>query len=173
MAEEQTPQEDNITTTTGNEATELDLSAAASAALAATEEEAPVAEATSEAPAAHEPMAEHHAADGGHDYSDTVVLPYFGEVTAPGGIYTVVFGALAFLTIIEVLAAEIFPSGVLKTLFLVIASLGKAVLVVMFYMHLVSDNRIFRVVLLVPLAIVIVSVLYLVAAPPGAGLGYS
>lgn len=108
-----------------------------------------------------------------HHYSDVVELPYVGTIEVMGGIYTVVFGALAVLTIFEVLVAEILPSGWFTTSVLVVASLAKAVLVVMFYMHLNTDNPLFRVVLLLPLIIVVISILYLLGVPTGEGLGYS
>lgn len=216
--EKQTPQEQGIAGTTGEDTTEYDLQAAANEVLEASvggetdaaqyadggeadklpEPATPLEAAVTEAVAQSEAAADNPAvrawdeavqttldeaaqiADGGaismtadHAHSDTVVLPYLGAITVPGGIYTVVFGILGLLTVAEVLVAEIFADGFLKLIFLVVASLSKAVLVVMFYMHLATDNRIFRVVLLVPLLVVIISILYLVAVPPGAGLGYS
>jgi caa(3)-type oxidase subunit IV len=112
---------------------------------------------------------------GDHAHSDTFTLPFTGEqMTLPGGIYTFIFGVLAALTLFEVIWAEIIPDSwtFFKVSVLVIASLGKAYLVVMYYMHLNNDNPIFRVVLLLPLIIVALSVLYLVGVPVDGGMGY-
>lgn len=129
---------------------------------------------------------EHHEA---HHHSDTVRVPLLGEVTVMGGIYTVVFGALAVLTLLEVTLAELFSSVIynidasggsdvllvqlipgLKVAVLLAIGIAKSALVIMYYMHLKEDNRLFAVVLLVPLLIVSLSVLYLLAVPP---TGYS
>ena len=107
-----------------------------------------------------------------HHYGDTVVLPTGQTITVHGGIYTVVFGALAALTVFEVAIAEIFGGGFLKTAALVVLSLGKAVLVVTFYMHLNRDSRLYWVALGLPLLIVLLSVLFLLAAPPDGSLSY-
>ncbi|MGJ3239246.1 MAG: cytochrome C oxidase subunit IV family protein [Anaerolineae bacterium] len=112
--------------------------------------------------------------DGQHHYTDEVVLPYFGSIgTMPGGIYTFVFLVLGALTLIEVLITIIFPENAITIGLLVLLSLGKAYLVVMYYMHLNRDNPIFRVVLLLPLLVVLLSTLYLLGVPTGAGLGYN
>ncbi len=117
----------------------------------------------------------------GHDdhNSDTVMLPIINRsITVPGGIYTVVFAALAALTLIEVvvgliLGGSLGPNGTLvKVIALLGLAISKALLVVAFYMHLRSDNPIFRLVLGLPLLIVALSMLYLVAVPPAGGLGY-
>ncbi|MCA9911843.1 MAG: cytochrome C oxidase subunit IV family protein [Anaerolineae bacterium] len=118
-----------------------------------------------------------YAADTGlvgeHHHGDTFAVPLLGmQMTLPGGIYTFVFGMLAVLTVLEVLMAELLPSGWLTIALLLIAAVAKALLVVTFYMHLASDNRIFRVVLLLPLVVVLLSILYLLGVPVGAGLGY-
>lgn len=117
--------------------------------------------------------AQHETLVGEHHHSDTFRVPILGEMTMPGGIYTFVFGLLAVLTVLEVLSAELLPDGALTIAILLGAALAKALLVVTFYMHLASDNRIYRVVLLVPLLVVIASVLYLIGVPVGAGLGYN
>jgi caa(3)-type oxidase subunit IV len=119
-----------------------------------------------------------HTDSHAHPHSDTVHVPLIGDVTAPGGIYTVVFGALAGLTILEVLIAELgkgFEEGIaytVRTLALFSISLLKALLVVWFYMHLKQDNPIFRYVLIVPIIVVTISVLYLLGVPIAAGMGY-
>lgn len=106
-------------------------------------------------------------------YSDTFTVPITGqEMTLPGGIYTFIFLVLGALTIFEVAIAEILPENLVTITILVAASLLKAVLVVAFYMHLRTDNPLFRVVLILPVLIVLVSVLYLLGVPVGEGLGY-
>ncbi|MEL6405826.1 MAG: cytochrome C oxidase subunit IV family protein [Chloroflexota bacterium] len=115
---------------------------------------------------------------GHHDdephYSDDVVLPYFGHVaTMPGGIYTFIFGVLGVITLVEVLMTELLPENAFTIFLLVVLSLAKAYLVIMYYMHLNNDNPLYRVVILLPLLVVLVSVLYLLGVPIGAGLGYN
>lgn len=113
-----------------------------------------------------------------HIPPDTVNVPFVGEITVPGGIYTVVFGYLCILTALEVIIAEFIkvPAGTfleaLKIIGLVGTGVGKAILVVLFYMHLRWDNRILWVVLILPTVVVLISVLYLLSVPAGAGLGY-
>jgi caa(3)-type oxidase subunit IV len=107
-----------------------------------------------------------------HAHTDTVTLPFFGTFDIPGGIYTVIFIALAILTVIEVLAAEAFSveGGFLLTLqiaVLLLAALAKSVLVVTFYMHLNTDNRIFRLVLGLPFVMMVLLIAYLLAVPTG------
>jgi caa(3)-type oxidase subunit IV len=53
-----------------------------------------------------------------------------------------------------------------------VLSLTKAYLVVMFYMHLQTDNKIFRLALIFPLIVVIISIAYLIFVPRIGGLGY-
>jgi caa(3)-type oxidase subunit IV len=116
-----------------------------------------------------------HPVVGQHSHSDTVVLPYIGSVTVNGGIYTVIFGWLAVLTIIEVLIAPPLDSlgfVPLKVFVLMGLAIIKALLVVMFYMHLRQDNRVFRIILALPLLIVVLGVLYLLSVPPAGGGGY-
>lgn len=133
-------------------------------------------ETVTETMAEMEDIAENEHIEHEHAHSDVVTLPYFGTFEVPGGIYTVVFVALALLTVIEVLAAETFPdTGVLLTFqiaILMLAAVAKSVLVVVFYMHLRTDNRLFRLVLALPLLVVLVSLLYLLTVPTTAGLGY-
>lgn len=107
-----------------------------------------------------------------HNYGDTVVLPTGTVITVAGGIYTVVFGVLAVVTLIEVAIAELFSEGFLTTAVLVILSLIKAGLVVTFYMHLNRDSRLYWVALGLPLIIVLLSVLFLLAVPPDGSLSY-
>lgn len=120
------------------------------------------------------PVEESQAEHTDHAPSDTVSLPIVGEVTVYGGIYTVVFGALAILTVLEVILAAIFEdAGAIKIVALLGIAVLKSLLVIMFYMHLKDDNPIFSIILAVPLLITLLSVLYLLAVPVAAGLGYS
>lgn len=96
-----------------------------------------------------------------HKRNETVL---FGR-TIPMPLYTVVFITLGVITLIEVIIAEVFPEGIFKTLPLVVLSLGKAVMVVMFYMHLKEDSRIFTFTLILPILIALVSALFLLAVP--------
>lgn len=95
-------------------------------------------------------------------FSDTTVV--FGR-TLPYSIYTVVFGALAVATLFEVLIAEIIQVQWLKIPLLLVIAFFKALLVVMFYMHLRDDSRIFMVTLILPLVVALVSMLYLLGVP--------
>lgn len=111
----------------------------------------------------------HH--DEHHAHSDTVKLPVLGEITVPGGIYTVVLAVLGLLTLIEA-GLTFLPENAFIIAVLVVLSLTKAYLVCMFYMHLQTDNKIFRLALIFPLIVVILSIAYLIFVPRIAGLGY-
>lgn len=118
--------------------------------------------------------------DHGH-HSNTVTL--FGrDITVEGGVYTVVFGGLAVLTVIEVLCAELLKSAIhdlpsaaasltaVKATLLLAIAIVKSCLVIWFYMHLKDEKRILAVVLLLPLLIAALSVMFVLAVPP---TGYS
>ena len=120
-----------------------------------------------------------HAHDD-HAHSDTVVI-LGREITVEGGIYTVIFGLLGVITIVEVLLADILngiiesnaDSGfliALKASLLLGLAVIKSILVILFYMHLKDDNRIFAVVIILPLLIAALSVMFVLAIPP---TGYS
>ena len=117
----------------------------------------------------HAEHTDEHAHDDHH--SDTVVI-LGREITVNGGIYTVVFGALAVLTLIEVLLAELLGGSdagaviALKAFLLLGIAIIKSALVVWFYMHLREENRILAVVLLLPLLIAALSVMFVLAVPP-------
>lgn len=100
-----------------------------------------------------------------HLPNDTVHLPGGYKITLPGGIYTFIFIVLAVLTVFEWAVSQL-PAGPFILPILVVASLFKALLVVMFYMHLNSDNILYRFVLGVPVAVAIVCTLFLLAVPP-------
>lgn len=118
-----------------------------------------------------------HAEAHDHAHSDTVTVPVLGTITVPGGMYTVVFGVLGILTALEVLIYELLkgaeePLFAIRSVALFIISLGKAYLVVWFYMHLKTDNPIFRIALVVPVIVVVISIVYLLGVPVGPGGGY-
>ena len=118
--------------------------------------------------------------DHGH-HSNTVAL-LGREITVEGGIYTVVFGGLALLTVIEVGSAEFLKSAIhdapgaaatlstIKAVLLLAIAIVKSSLVIWFYMHLKDEKRILAVVLLLPLLIAALSVMFVLAVPP---TGYS
>lgn len=103
----------------------------------------------------------HHAAPHAHALSNQTIV--MGKVI-PLPLYTVVYLTLGGLTILEVLLT-LLPHGPVLTALLLIISIFKMVLVVMFYMHLRDDSRVFLLVLLVPLFIAFVASLFLVASP--------
>ena len=118
--------------------------------------------------------------DHGH-HSNTVAL-LGREITVEGGIYTIVFGGLAILTVIEVASAEFLKSAIhdapgaaatlstIKAVLLLAIAIVKSSLVIWFYMHLRDEKRILAVVLLLPLLIAALSVMFVLAVPP---TGYS
>jgi len=115
-------------------------------------------------------MTEEHNSQAHHDQD--YIVPILGNVGAwPGGVYTFIFLVLAVLTAIEVSLTQV-PENAAIIVLLVALSLTKAYLVVMFYMHLRTDNPMFRFTILVPLGLVIVSIVFLIFIPAGGGLGY-
>lgn len=118
--------------------------------------------------------------DHGH-HSNTVSL-LGRDITVEGGIYTVVFGGLAILTVIEVVSAEVLKGAIhdapsaataltaIKAILLLAIAIVKSSLVIWFYMHLKDEKRILAVVLLLPLLIAALSVMFVLAVPP---TGYS
>ncbi len=100
-----------------------------------------------------------------HALNDSVHLPGGYTITLPGGIYTFVFLVLGGLTIFEIIIAEL-PEGLFTLPILLAASALKALLVVIFYMHLNTDNPFYRWVLGVPVGVALLSILYLLAVPP-------
>ncbi len=126
-------------------------------------------------------MAEAMRHEGEH-HSNTVRL-LGREITVEGGIYTVVFGGLAVLTVIEVLSAELLKSAIhdipdaaaalqaIKAILLLGIAIIKSSLVIWFYMHLRSEKPLIAAVILLPLLIAGLSIMYLLAIPPsGYGL---
>ena len=100
------------------------------------------------------------------------------EITVEGGVYTVVFGGLAVLTVIEVLSAEFLKGAIhdapdaaatlqaIKAVLLLGIAIIKSSLVIWFYMHLSSEKPLIAVVILLPLLIAGLSIMYLLAIPP-------
>lgn len=105
----------------------------------------------------------HETEQKAHTSHDQTVL--LGR-TIPFPIYTVVFGILAAATVIEVIISTL-PKGALGTAILIALSAMKAILVVLFYMHLREDSRIFAIALGIPLFIAAVAMLFLTTVPPG------
>jgi caa(3)-type oxidase subunit IV len=68
--------------------------------------------------------------------------------------YLFVFLALAVITGVEVLFVSLFPS-VPRAAFLLTMSLAKVLLVVLFFMHLKSDNRWYALIFILPFFLVI------------------
>ncbi len=58
------------------------------------------------------------------------------------------------------------PHGFLTHILLIAFSATKAILVVLFYMHLREDSRMFAFALILPLFIALVSALFLLTVPP-------
>lgn len=126
-------------------------------------------------------MAQAMQHEGDH-HSNTVHL-LGREITVEGGVYTVVFGGLAVLTVIEVLSAEFLKGAIhdspeaaatlqaIKAILLLGIAIIKSTLVIWFYMHLKSEKPLIAIVILLPLLIAGLSIMYLLAIPPsGYGL---
>jgi caa(3)-type oxidase subunit IV len=108
-------------------------------------------------------LSEQEAADThSADHGSTTVL--FGR-TINQPVYTVVFAGLALITAVELALAELFERSGIITALLVILSVIKAVLVVLFYMHLKDDNPLYALALIIPLFIGLVSTIFLIAVP--------
>lgn len=103
--------------------------------------------------------AQDHTESNGHD-------AHHDDSKIPGGLYTIVFGVLAVVTLIEVLLAESPLPRQLAYPLLAALSIGKAVLVVMYYMHLREDSRIFIWAFGVPLAMAAMIILFVMAINP-------
>lgn len=114
-----------------------------------------------------------------HEHHSNTVIIRGREITVEGGIYTVVFGGLAILTVIEVFSAEWLKAAIhdtpsiaeslqaVKAILLLAIAIVKSTLVIWFYMHLKDEKPILAVVLLLPLLIAALSVMFLLAIPPG------
>lgn len=114
--------------------------------------------------------------ESGH-HSNTISL-LGREITVEGGIYTVVFGALAVLTVIEVVSAELLKGAIhdipsaavtlqaVKAVLLLGIAIIKSSLVIWFYMHLREEKPLIAVVILLPLLVASLSIMFLLAIPP-------
>ena len=122
--------------------------------------------------------ARHELAGGDHGHHSNTVTLLGRDITVEGGVYTVVFGALAILTVIEVLSAEFLKGAIhdspdaaagltaIKAILLLGIAVIKSSLVIWFYMHMKDENRIIAAVLLLPLLIAALSVMFVLAIPP-------
>ena len=99
-----------------------------------------------------------------HSHSDAVILPGGKSIRLPGGIYTFVFAVLAILTLIEIVLAGM-PEGPSRVIILFGIAIGKAALVVIYYMHLKDDRRMFAWTLLVPLVFATLGGFFLLLSP--------
>ncbi|MBZ0285963.1 MAG: cytochrome C oxidase subunit IV family protein [Anaerolineae bacterium] len=112
------------------------------------------------APAHEEPKAAH----GPKHYDEDKTVIFGRELPFP--VYTVVYGGLALLTLIEVGISQV-SLGFLTIPLLLLIAFFKAGLVVWFYMHLNTDSRIFAITLIIPLVMVIIATLFLMIVPTG------
>lgn len=88
------------------------------------------------------------------------------EFSLPGGLYTLVFIVLAVVTLVEVMMAESPLPPQISYPLLAALSVAKAVLVVLYYMHLLQDSRIFAWAFGVPLAMAAVIVVFVMFGQP-------
>jgi len=96
-----------------------------------------------------------------HNLSDTTVIRGY---TIPLPLYTVIYIILGTITILEVLISS-FPHSIFTTIPLIVFSLIKASLVVLFYMHLREDSRMFAFALALPIFIALVASIFLLTVP--------
>lgn len=99
-----------------------------------------------------------------HNHSDEILLPGGRSIRLPGGIYTFVFVVLALLTVIEIALSSL-PEGPSRVLILFAIAICKAALVVIYYMHLKEDRRIFAWTLLIPLIFATLGGFFLLLSP--------
>ena len=131
-----------------------------------------MAEELTTTPAPVEPAQAEHAQSAPEAYDETGGKHYDTDTTVvlgrvlPFPVYTVVYGVLAILTLIEVGISQLPPGALIIPLLLGIAFF-KAGLVVWFYMHLNTDSRIFAVTLIAPLIKVLIATLFLMIVPTG------
>jgi cytochrome c oxidase subunit 4 len=75
--------------------------------------------------------------------------------------YVIVFGWLALLTALEVLIASVGLDESIKIPILIVVAIIKAAMVVLFYMHLRYDSKIYWLILIVPIGFVLLLGRYL------------
>ena len=117
---------------------------------------------TTPAPTEHDHVIPEETGGKHYDTDTTVILGR--ELPFP--VYTVVYGVLAILTLIEVGISQL-PHGSLMIPVLLGIAFVKAGLVVWFYMHLNTDSRVFALTLIAPLIMVIIATLFLMIVPTG------
>lgn len=100
----------------------------------------------------------------GHHFVDDTTVFMGRTINQP--VYTVVFGILAIVTIVEVALSGL-PRGFFTIPLMLGLALIKAGLVVWFYMHLNKDNRIFLFTLLIPFIMMILAIGFLLIVPTG------
>jgi len=100
--------------------------------------------------------------EAGPDHSGGTTVFMGKEYNIP--IYTTVFIALGLLTVAEVLISSL--GGRITVPILLGIAAAKASLVVIFYMHLKTDSRVFALTLALPLSMAILAMLFLLAVPP-------
>ena len=88
------------------------------------------------------------------------------EITLPGGLYTLVFIVLAVVTLVEVVMAESPLPPQISYPLLAALSVAKAVLVVLYYMHLLQDSRIFAWAFGIPLGMASLIVIFVMFLQP-------
>jgi caa(3)-type oxidase subunit IV len=93
------------------------------------------------------------------------VTNVLGLFTVPYSIYDVVFVSLAIFTVIEVVVGAVLQHSAITVLLLLTIAFVKAAHVVLYYMHLSQDSRIFWLTLLLPLFIAVLGTIYLIAVP--------
>jgi caa(3)-type oxidase subunit IV len=98
-----------------------------------------------------------------HHHGDTTVI--LGR-EYPVPVYTSVFIALGVLTVLEVTIAELIP-GDIKIPLLLGIGIAKSLLVVIFYMHLNTDSRLFALTLAAPVFFAVLITFFLLAVPTG------
>jgi caa(3)-type oxidase subunit IV len=105
-----------------------------------------------------------HEASGPKHFDEDKTVILGRELPLP--VYTVVYGGLAILTLIEVGLSQL-PHGFLTIPVLLAIAFFKAGLVVWFYMHLNTDSRIFAITLIIPVIMVVIAILFLMIVPTG------
>lgn len=103
-----------------------------------------------------------HADVSHDDHHDKTV--FFGK-TFDVPVYTFVFFLLGVATIAEVLLAEVLKDSGLKIPVLVGIAFVKAGLVMWYYMHLREDSRLFMWSIIIPAAVAMLSLVFLMAVP--------
>jgi len=99
-----------------------------------------------------------------HHHADDVINIFGRTYSIPVPLYTFVFLVLGFVTLVEVMLAEVISSDI-RIIPLLFLSAIKAFLVIYYYMHLNVDSRVFAIILLLAIGIAGLSALFLVSVP--------